>query len=50
MDGLTENKAWRKPRADVHFRLKESQPFRGMMSILVLSKKVCVVISFPSCS
>ena len=28
MDGLTENKAWRKSRAEVHFRLKESQPFR----------------------
>ena len=32
IDGLTENKAWSKPRADVHFRLNESQPFRGMVS------------------
>ena len=38
MDGITENKAWRKPRTDVHFRLKESQPFKGLMSILVLIK------------
>ena len=50
MDRLTENKAWRKPREDVHFRLKELQPLRGMVSILVLKKKVHVVFSFPSCS
>ena len=47
MDRLTENKAWRKPRPDVHFRLKEPQPFRAMVSILVLNKKVRVVFSFP---
>ena len=50
MDELTENKAWRKPRADVYFRLKESQPFREMVSILVLNKNDGVVFSFPSCS
>ena len=43
MDGLTEKKAWRKLRADVHFRLKESQPFRETVSILVLNKKLGVV-------
>ena len=43
MDGLTENKAWRKPRLDAHFRLKESQLFRGIVSILVLNKKVRLV-------
>ena len=50
MDGLTENKAWRKAPADVHLRLKESQPFRGMMCILILNKNVSVVFTFPSCS
>ena len=40
MEGLNENKAWHKPQADAHFRLKESQPFRGMMSIFILNKKV----------
>ena len=35
MDGLTENKTWSKPRADVHFGLKESQSFRGIVSMLV---------------
>ena len=50
IDRLTENKAWRKPRADVHFKLKESQPFRGMVSLLVLNKKVGVVFGFPSYS
>ena len=46
MDGLTENKAQPKPRADVHFRLKESYPFRGMVCILVLNRKFCMVFSF----
>ena len=50
MDGLTENKASHKPRAHVYFRLKESQPFRGMVSILVLNKKVYVIFSFPLCT
>ena len=50
MDGLTKNKAWCKPRVNVHFSLKESQPFRGMLSVLVLNKKVYVVFSFPLCS
>ena len=35
MEGLTKNKGWRKPWADV-------QPFRGMVSILVLNKNVDV--------
>ena len=39
MDRLTENKAWCKPQADIDFRLKESQRFRGMVSILVLNNK-----------
>ena len=39
MDGFTENKVWRKFWADVHFRLKESQPFRGMVYIVVWIKK-----------
>lgn len=46
MDGFTENKARRKPRVDVHFRLKESQPFRGMVYIVVLNKKDRMVFSF----
>ena len=50
MDELTENEAWHKPRSDVHFRLEESQHFGGMVSILVLNKKVRVVFSFTSCS
>ena len=50
MGGLTANKAWRKPWADVHFRIKESQTFRGMESILIWNKKLRVVFSFPSCS
>ena len=47
MDGLTENKAWRKSWADIHFRLKVSQPFRGMVSILVLNKKSLRGLQFP---
>ena len=47
MDGLTENEAWRKPRTDAHFRLKESQPFRGMMSILVLNLRILRGLHFP---
>ena len=39
MDELIENRAWYKPRADVHFRLKESQPLRGLVSILVLNRR-----------
>ena len=39
MDRLTENKAWCKPQADIDFRLKESQRFRGMVSIMVLNNK-----------
>ena len=50
MNGLADNKAWCKPQEDVHFRLKELQPLRGMVSILVLNKKIHVVFSFPSCS
>ena len=49
-EDFTENKAWRKSWADIHFRLKVSQPFRGMVSIFVLNKNVCVVFNFPSCS
>ena len=40
MDGLTGNKAWRKPRVDIDFRLKESQPYSWMVSILVLNFKL----------
>ena len=40
MDGLIENGAWCKLQVDVHFRLIEPQRFRGMVSILVLNKKV----------
>ena len=36
-----------KPRADAHFRLKESQPFRGMVSVLVLNKKSPRGLRFP---
>ena len=39
MDGFTENKAWGKPPAIVHFRLKESQPFRGWCIQWFLIKK-----------
>ena len=47
MNELTENKAWCKPRADARFRLKESQPFRGMVSVLVLNKKGPRGLQFP---
>ena len=40
MEGLNENKAWRRPRADAHFRLKESQPFRGMVQFGMVQPSV----------
>ena len=49
MNRSMRSKAWHIHRAVVHFRLRESQPFRVMVCILVLNKKVRVFFSFPSC-